>query len=97
MNRSLASLESQSMYGSSVLELIDTCTSNLVYERCEYSGSNVYTFVYSCDYAPNKADLPNYYVKGELQIHYNFKSGIAGISGSVVDGMQTYAILKAFS
>ena len=96
-NKALASLGNQSMYGFSVLSLINECTKNLAYDRYEYNGSNIYTYVYSCEYAPNKADLPNYYVNGELLIHYNFKSGEAAISGSVANGLQTYAILKAFS
>ena len=96
LNRAFASLENQSMYGFSISDLINECTANSTFERYEYNGSNTYTYVYSCDYAPNKAELPNYYVRGELIIHYNIDSGEAEISGSAAKGLQIYAILKAF-
>lgn len=98
LDSALASLEKQDMHSYSIPELLNACTKNLEYEGVEYDeANNNYIYTYTCDYAPNKADLPNYYVSGDFIIVYNVDNGEAGISGPVASAMNTFAILTAFS
>lgn len=93
------SLKEQKIYGYSVADLLAKCVKNLEISHYQYfESTKTYDFTYTCDYAPNKAEMPNYYVSGgTLTISYNINTGNVEISGSAASAMNTYAILRAFS
>lgn len=98
LDQALSSLQTQYIYGFSIEDLLNDCTRNFEYVSTEYDeDENNYIYTYTCDYALNKVEMPNYYVSGELIIVYDVDYDIADISGSAASALQTYAILRAFS
>lgn len=99
LNKAIESLKEQKIYGYSLVDLLAECTRNVEISYYQYfESAKTCDFTYTCDYAPNKAEMPNYYVSGgTLTISYNIITGNVEISGSAASAANTYAILRSFS
>lgn len=98
IHKATESLKEQKIYGYSVADLLAKCVKNLEFSYYQYiESTKTYKFTYTCDYAPNKAEMPNYYVSDFLTISYNISTGKAEILGRAASAVKTYAMLKSFS
>ncbi len=99
LNKAIESLKEQKIYGYSLVDLLAECTKNVEISHYQYfESAKTYDFTYTCDYAPNKAEMPNYYVSGgTLTLSYNINTENVEISGSAASAANTYAILRSFS
>ena len=98
LDKAIDNLKGQTTYGFSVVDVLNRVAKNVTFDGFEYNEEErSYIYTYTCDYAPNKVDLPNYYVSGKLLIVYNIDRSQASLSGSVASAVNTYVALKRVS
>lgn len=101
IDRAIDGLKEIKVYSISVSEILNECVRNMKFKSFEYDEENhTCYYAYTCEYAPNKINLPNYYISGgEFIITYNTDTDVTELRtpDELYDAFNLYAALKTYN